>query len=131
MDNKRAWIYCRVACDGPDSAELLAAQRKGLKAYAKEQGLEVVGTSYDMSTGFSMNRPGMMCFRAALETGKVDILLVHSLARLSRDMGEVRKYWEMLSDRGVSIHTLDWGCVDLSVDAMLYGEIGGMYQVGA
>ncbi len=29
---KKAWIYCRVAHNGPDSAELLAAQRSRLDA---------------------------------------------------------------------------------------------------
>ena len=34
MEQKRAWIYCRVAHNGPDSAETLAAQRSRLEAYA-------------------------------------------------------------------------------------------------
>ena len=48
MEQKKAWIYCRVAHNGSDSAELLAAQRNRLEAYAKEHGFEVVGTSTDI-----------------------------------------------------------------------------------
>ena len=32
MEQKKAWIYCRVAHNGPDSAEVLAAQRSRLDA---------------------------------------------------------------------------------------------------
>ena len=44
MEQKRAWIYCRVAHNGPDSAELLAAQRNRLESYAKEHGFETSGS---------------------------------------------------------------------------------------
>ena len=40
MEQKKAWIYCRVAYNGPDSTELLAAQRNRLEAYAKEMALK-------------------------------------------------------------------------------------------
>ena len=35
MGQKKVWIYCRVAHNGPDSASVLAAQRDGLEAHAK------------------------------------------------------------------------------------------------
>ncbi len=37
LEQKKAWIYCRVAHNGPDSAEALAAQRNRLESYAKER----------------------------------------------------------------------------------------------
>ena len=55
MEQKKAWIYCRVAYNGPDSTELLAAQRNRLEAYAKEHGFEVVGTSSDIASGLKFD----------------------------------------------------------------------------
>ena len=108
-----------MAHDGPDSAAVLAAQRNGLEAYAKEHGFEIVGASSDMGSGLTMDRPGLLDFHMAAEDGKVDVLLIHSLTRLSRDTDKVTKYWHLLRDLGVSVHTADCGEVDLSLDTML------------
>lgn len=125
-EQKRAWIYCRVANNGPDSAEVFAAQRYSLEAYAKEHGFEIAGASSDIGSGLNMNRPGLLDFHAAAENGETDILLIHSFTRLGREMDEVTKYWHLLRDLGVSIHTADCGEVDLSFQTMLRGMIEEM-----
>ena len=63
MEQKKAWIYCRVAHNGPDSAELLVAQRHRLEACEKEHGFEVVGASSDIASGLKFDhRPGLLEF---------------------------------------------------------------------
>ena len=119
MKQKKAWIYCRVAHNGPDSAEVLTAQRNRLETYAKEHDFEIVGVSSDIGSGLTMDRPGLLNFHAAAEDGDTDILLIHSLTRLGRDADKVTKYWNLLRDLGVSVHTADCGEVDLSLDTML------------
>ena len=119
MEQKKVWIYCRVAHDGPDSAAVLAAQKNALEAYAKEHDFEIVGASSDMGSGLTMDRPGLLDFHTAAEDGKVDVLLIHSLTRLGRDTDKVTKYWHLLRDLGVSVHTADCGEVDLSFYTML------------
>ena len=119
MEQKKAWIYCRVAHNGPDSAEILAAQQDRLEAYAKKHDFEIVGTSSDIGSGLTMDRPGLLDFHAAAEDGDTDILLIHSLTRLGCDADKVTKYWNLLRDLGVSVHTADCGEVDLSLDTML------------
>ena len=126
MGQKKAWIYCRVAQNGPDSAAILAAQQNTLEAYAKEHNFEIVGTSSDIGSGLTMNRPGLLDFYAAAEDGKVDVLLIHSLTRLGRDTDKVTKYWHLLRDLGVSIHTADCGVIDLNFDTRLRGMIEEM-----
>ena len=117
MEQKKAWIYCRVAHNGPDSAETLAAQRSRLEAYAKEHGFEVVGTSSDIASGLKFDhRPGLLEFHNEAVNGDIDILLVCDLSRLRRDLD---KYWYLLRDLGVSVHTANSGEVNLSVAAML------------
>ena len=120
MEQKKIWIYCRVAHDGPDSAAVLAAQKNTLEAYGKEHDFEIVGASSDIGSGLTMDRPGLLDFHAAAEDGKVDVLLIHSLTRLGRDTDKVTKYWHLLRDLGVSVHTANSGGVDLSIAAMLH-----------
>ena len=112
MGQKKVWIYCRVAHDGPDSAAVLAAQRNGLEAYAEEHDFEIVGASSDIGSGLTMDRPGLLDFHTTVADGKVDVLLIHSLTRLGRDTDKVTKYWHLLRDFGVSVHTADCGEVD-------------------
>lgn len=123
MEQKRAWIYCRVAHNGPGSAEALNMQRLRLESSAKEHGFEIVGSSSDMGSGLTFDRPGLLGFHAAAEDGKVDVLLLHSLTRLGRDTSEVRKYCYLLSDLGVSVQTADCGEIDLSFDTVLRGMV--------
>ena len=133
MKQKKAWIYCRAAHNGPDSAEALASQRNRLETYAKEHGFEVVGTSSDIGSGLTMDRPGLLDFHAAAEDGNTDILLIHSLTRLDRDVDKVTKYWHLLRNLGVSVHTADCGEVDLSLGTMHHDVINEIrnLQVGA
>ena len=120
MEQKKAWIYCRVAHNGPDSAEALAAQRNRLETYAKEHDFEIVGVSSDIASGLTFeNRPGLLEFHTEAVDGDVDILLLCDLARLGRDLDRNLQYWYLLRDLDVSIHTANSGEVDLSVAAML------------
>lgn len=120
MEQKKAWIYCRVAHNGPDSAEVLEAQRNRLESYAKEHDFEIVGVSSDIASGLTFeNRPGLLEFHAEAVDGDVDILLLCDLARLGRDLDRNLQYWYLLRDLDVSIHTANSGEVDLSVAAML------------
>ena len=120
MEQKKAWIYCRVAHNGPDSAEVLERQRHRLESYAKEHGFEIVGVSSDITSGLTFeNRPGLLEFHTEAVDGDVDILLLCDLARLGRDLDRNLQYWYLLRDLDVSIHTANSGEVDLSVAAML------------
>ena len=120
MEQKKAWIYCRVAHNGPDSAETLTAQRNRLETYAKEHDFEIVGVSSDIASGLTFeNRPGLLEFHTEAVDGDVDILLLCDLARLGRDLDRNLQYWYLLRDLDVSVHTANSGEVDLSVAAML------------
>ena len=120
MEQKKVWIYCRVAHDGPDSAAVLAAQKNTLEAYAKEHDFEIVGASSDIASGLKFgHRPGLLEFRNGAVDGDVDILLVCDLSCLGRDLDRTLQYWYLLRDLNVSVHTANSGEVDLSVAAML------------
>ena len=124
MKLKRAWLYCRLAHNGSDSAELLAKQRNRLEVYAKEYGFEIVGVSNDLASGLTMGRPSRLGFHTAVINGDVEMLLV-DLTRLGRGTDGVSKYWHHLRNLGVSVHTADCGEADLSIPVMFYGTTGG------
>lgn len=127
MEQKKTWIYCRVAHNGPDSAEALEAQRNRLEAYAKEHDFEVVGTSSDIVSGLKFDhRPGLLEFHNEAVDGDVDILLICDLSRLGRDLDRTLQYWYLLRDLGVSVHAADSGEIDLRLDTMLQGMIEEM-----
>ncbi|WP_304584806.1 recombinase family protein [Acutalibacter muris] len=120
MERKRAWIYCRLALNQPDSAVLLAAQRSRLETYAKEQGFEIVGSSSDIASGMDFdNRPGLLEFHNEAVDGNVDILLVSDLSRLGRTSDATLQYWSLLRDLNVIVYTADGGKVDMSVDPLI------------
>lgn len=104
MENKRTWIYCRVAY--PD-AHALAAQQTYLEAYAKEHGFEVVGTTIEQASGLDFFRRGLGEVSAAVAAGKVDILLVSNLSRLGRDLKKADIYLRWLEDQFVDVVCAD------------------------
>ena len=118
MDQKRTWIYCRVAHRGSDNVDILAGQRLQLEAYAKEHNLEIVGSSSDIGSGLTLDRPGLQQFMDAVEDEAVDVLLLPNLARLGRDMKKVVLYWHFLCGRGVHVITIIDGEIDLSIHTM-------------
>ena len=69
MDQKRAWLYCRVAHNGPDSATVLDSQQHRLENYAREHGFEIVGNFSDIGSGLTLDRPGLLDFHAAACSG--------------------------------------------------------------
>lgn len=124
MDQKRIWIYCRVARSGQNDRELLEGQRLLLERCAGERGYEITGASYDIGSSLTLDRPGLLPFWDAVDKGAVDGLLLLNLARLGRDMNQVFLCWRMLSGRGVHIHTIADGEIDLGFRAMLQEIVG-------
>jgi len=119
MEQKLAWIYCRVAHSGPDSAEVLAEQRHQLENYAKEHGFDAVGSSSDIGSGLTLDRPGLQKFLDAVEDESVDALLLTDLARLGRDVDKTVRFWHLLHGRGIHVYTVIDGEIDLSTNARL------------
>jgi len=124
MNQKRAWIYCRVAHRGPDSAEMLTGQRYRLESYARGHGFDIVGSSSDIGSGLTLDRPGLQKCLDTVEDESVDVLLLTDLARLGRDTSKVAQFWQLLHGRGVHIYTAIDGEIDLSINAMLQKIVG-------
>lgn len=73
MNRKRFWLYGRVA--SPDS-HALEIQMEGLRRFAENWKLNVVGQSQDEQSGLTYDRPGIIQFLDSVKARKVDALLV-------------------------------------------------------
>ena len=83
----QAHIYCRVSDKGAKDAYGMDSQERECRTYAAERGWEVTHVYRDWHTGTELfERPEMNRLRAAMRAGEFDVLPVHRLDRLSREM---------------------------------------------
>lgn len=85
----------------------LHAQREASEAFIKSQkheGWQLVKTTYDDGgySGGTMNRPALQLLMQDIEAGKIDVIVVYKVDRLSRSLHDFAKMVEVFDKRGVS-----------------------------
>lgn len=104
MEQKRAWIYCRI--DAPeDTHGALKGQYEQLERYAEQMGFAVVGSSQDLGNGLRLDRPGLQVVQEAAKAMDIQVLLVASISRIGRDVAQTAEFVRSLSDCGVRIYS--------------------------
>jgi site-specific DNA recombinase len=105
----RCAIYTRKSTeDGLDMEfNSLDAQREAAEAYIKSQlheGWMLIPTRYDDGgfSGGSMDRPAVTQLMADIEAGKIDMIVVYKVDRLSRSLHDFAKMVERFDAHGVS-----------------------------
>ena len=106
---KRCAVYCRVSSDErlDQSFNSLDAQKEAGLAYISSQRAEgwiAVSDDY-IDPGFSggnMERPGLKRLMADIETGKIDIVVVYKIDRLTRSLGDFSRLIEVFERQRVS-----------------------------
>ena len=106
---KRCAVYCRVSSDErlDQSFNSLDAQKDAGLAYVASQrneGWIPVPDDY-IDPGFSggnMERPSLKRLMADIEAGKVDIVVVYKIDRLTRSLGDFSRLIEVFERRKVS-----------------------------
>lgn len=105
----RCAIYTRKSTeDGLDQEfNSLDAQREACAAYVASQrheGWVLVPGLYDDGgfSGGSMDRPGLKRLLAEVEAGRVDVILVYKVDRLTRSLADFAKIVEILDAKGAS-----------------------------
>lgn len=106
---KRCAIYTRKSTeDGLDQDfNSLDAQREACGAYILSQageGWDRLDEHYDDGgwSGGSMDRPGLKQLLADVEAGKVDIIVVYKVDRLTRSLADFAKIVDILDGHGAS-----------------------------
>jgi DNA invertase Pin-like site-specific DNA recombinase len=85
----------------------LDAQREACEAYIKSQaheGWRLIPTRYDDGafSGASLERPALQQLLADVRAGKIDIVLVYKVDRLTRSLADFAKLIELFDAHGVS-----------------------------
>jgi DNA invertase Pin-like site-specific DNA recombinase len=106
--NVRCAIYTRKSTEeGLDQAFSLDAQREACVAYVasqRHQGWTLVPTGYDDGgfSGGSLERPALRRLLADVDSGRIDIVLVYKVDRLTRSLADFAKIVDVLDARGAS-----------------------------
>lgn len=105
----RCAIYTRKSTeDGLDQAfNSLDAQYEACTAYAvsqRHEGWKVVAERYDDGgfSGGSMERPGLRRLLADVAAGKVDVILLYKIDRLTRSLSDFARIVDVLDKAGAS-----------------------------
>ena len=106
---KRCAVYCRVSSDErlDQSFNSLDAQKEAGIAYIASQRAEgwipVFDDYIDPGfTGGNMDRPGLIRLMADIEAGKIDIVVVYKIDRLTRSLGDFSRLIEVFERHKVS-----------------------------
>ena len=109
VTRKRCAVYCRVSTDErlDQSFNSIDAQREAGQAFIVSQRTEgwiPVVDDYDDGgfSGGNMDRPALKRLLADIDAGKVDIVVVYKIDRLTRNLADFAKMVELFDQRGVS-----------------------------
>ena len=102
----KAAIYLRVSShrQSEEDRYSLPTQEEACRRYAAEHGLEVVGVYTDVATGsIYRGRPRLSELRRLVRDRAIDVVIVHSLDRLSRDQVHLAVLLEEFREHGVQL----------------------------
>ncbi len=134
---KRCAVYCRVSSDErlDQPFNSIDAQREAGHAYIHSQRAEGwirVADHFEDGgySGGNMERPALRRLLADIEHGKVDVVVVYKIDRLSRSLSDFARMVEVFDRRGVSFvsvtqqfnTTTSMGRLMLNVLAPFHGQ---------
>lgn len=106
---RRCAVYTRKSSDEglEQSFNSLDAQREACEAYIasqKHEGWTLVPTAYDDGglSGGTMNRPALQRLLADITAGRVDVVVVYKVDRLTRSLADFAKLTDLLDGAGAS-----------------------------
>ena len=109
VSRKRCAVYCRVSTDErlDQSFNSIDAQREAGQAFIASQatcGWIPVADDYDDGgfSGGNMERPALKRLMADIEAGKIDIVVVYKIDRLTRNLADFARMVESFDRHGVS-----------------------------
>jgi site-specific DNA recombinase len=102
----RVCLYTRISTDEENQPTSLHSQRERLEAFCKAQeGWRIVVHEEDRSTGAKLDRPGLTQALDLARAGKIDLLLVYRVDRLSRKVRQLAQLAEELDRLGVVLRS--------------------------
>lgn len=108
--------YARVSTEEQAKEGVsLENQRERIRSYCTYKGLDLTHIIEDagISGGKNKARPGFMGLLDAIESQEIDIVVLYSLERLSRDMLTLLALERFLNEKNIELHTIE-GQIDTS-----------------
>lgn len=104
----KAAIYVRVSTlEQATEGYSIYEQKEKLSAYSKAQGYEIFDVYSDEGfSGKDLNRPAMSRLLTDLKQGKIGVVLIYKLDRLSRHVRDVLDLVELFDKYGVVLYSL-------------------------
>ena len=111
----KAIAYIRVSTKEQREGVSLDNQRKRIGAYCQYKDFELAEVIEDagVSGGINKARGGFISLLDRIEQGDVDVIILYSLERLSRDMLTLLALERLLDEYDVELHTIE-GQIDTS-----------------
>ena len=107
-DKRKTALYCRVASVGPFNGWAIEKQRDTVRDFAARLGyddfIEYLDKGYN---GLSLDRPAFKQMDADIKAGKIGVVVVHSLDRVSRDYMLTESWINGLEAYNVKLITMD------------------------
>jgi site-specific DNA recombinase len=102
----RVCLYTRISTDEENQPTSLHSQRERLEAFcAAQEGWQIVAHEEDRSTGAKLDRPGLTQALELARAGRLDLLLVYRVDRLSRKVRQLAQLAEELDRIGVVLRS--------------------------
>ena len=106
----RVWLYGRLSNDDDVMMNSLENQLEIVREYARKQGYEIVGESYDDNvSGMRFDRKGLNHVTQAVDAGKIDAVIVKDLSRLGRHQMQTALFIDYLRQCGVAVISVTEG----------------------
>ena len=106
----RVWLYGRLSNDDDVMMNSLENQLEIVREYARKQGHQIVGESYDDNvSGMRFDRKGLNQVVQAVDTGKIDAVIVKDLSRLGRHQIQTALFIDYLRQCGVAVFSVTEG----------------------
>ena len=106
----RVWLYGRLSNDDDVMMNSLENQLAIVREYARKQGYEIVGESYDDNvSGMRFDRKGLNQVTQAVDAGKIDAVIVKDLSRLGRHQMQTALFIDYLRQCSVAVISVTEG----------------------
>lgn len=103
--------YVRTAEESDFAVE---NQIRSIKYYANSNNLDVINIFIDNGyAGTNFKRPGFKQMQSYINNNNVDILLVKSIDRISRNITDFSEFYERLKKLGIKVYTTDNENIDI------------------
>src|ERR1035437_2079703 len=105
----QTFIYCRVSSEeqANDNHYSLENQETRGRDYCKTKDWRVADIRKDVASGKDTNRDGFQDLVKAIGGGKVDVVIVYRLDRLSRNVRDIYDFLDLISRQNVALVSLN------------------------